>query len=340
MFLIRSFLMQFLRVIISLILTVILLIGYPSQAVAQEQSSNWIQRGINQVKAILGLGEKENGIPRERNLVGSSKRGECSALATSSNNQFEINQRSLIALIPPTTNPSRKTEQLPESFQIIWGQTIEEYPSFWFYIPFVYQKSELEYGKFVILDEDRNNVAGPIFFQLPDNNRDEKPRIAKLTLPAKVEGLKIKGLKPNKQYEWFFSILCDRRKPSRNPSVSGSIERTGENLSYLKNYQEYAKFAILYDAMTDLIGRIKKSRTAQQPQLQSTADVQLPIQNDWEQLIQYLLLSTNLNENPKDRIKITRFEDYLNLMDEMKDADIVELKTVPEKEVRDSGFEI
>jgi hypothetical protein len=305
--------MQCFRVIISLALALILWISYPLQAIAQERIL-----GINLMQKIFRIVSppKESGAPATRS-ANTIPRGECSAIASSASDQFVINQLSLIALIPPVNDSSNQEEKT------VWGKTLEEYPSLWFYIPFVYKKSELEFGKFIILNEDKSKVGKPIFFQLrDDDNRDldDKPIIAKFTLPENQKPLEI-----NKQYNWYFSILCDKRKPSRNPSVSGWIEREGEDFSSPKNYLEYADSAILYDAMTDLIEN--KSTT---PEKQ--------IQEDWDAFVKYLLSSIGLNENGIDKFSIINRND--KLINAIKNAPIVELKPVPEKVVRDSGFEI
>ena len=319
MFLIWLSFMQCFRVIISLILTLILLIGYPSQAVAQIQSPDFFQIALERIKSLF-VPPTKLGTPVGRTR-GAAGRGRCSEIATLPSNQFDISEFTLTALIPPIEKSLNRVEQLPKPAlsQVVWGKTLEAYPSFWFYIPFVYKESELEYAKFVMLDEDRHIVVEPIFFRLPNKvDVTGKPSIAKLTLPANLKPLEI-----NKQYNWFFSIICDESKPSRNPSVTGWIQREALPVLAPQNYLYYARSGIWYDAVTRLI---ESRRTALQAQIEvvfpstekSIATPQPQIQEDWVSLVRSVSWSIKLNEK---------------LIDEITNAPIVELTPVPETEV-------
>ncbi|MHC5716704.1 MAG: DUF928 domain-containing protein [Nostoc sp.] len=300
-------------------LTLILLIGYPSQAVAQIQSPDLFQIALERIKSLF-VPPTKLGTPVGRTR-GAAGRGRCSTIATSPSNEFNIDEFTLTALIPSIQKSLNRVEQLPKSdlSQVVWGKTLEAYPSFWFYIPFVYKESELEYAKFVMLDEDRHIVVGPIFFQLPNKvDVAGKPSIAKLTLPANLKPLEI-----NKQYNWFFSIICDERKPSRNPSVTGWIQRKALPVLAPQNYLYYARSGIWYDAVTLLV---ESRRTALQAQIEVVspssenllATPQPQIQEDWVSLVRSVPWSIKLDED---------------LSYEIANAPIVELTPVLETEV-------
>lgn len=320
--------MQCFKVIFSLILAVIFLIGYPSQAVALNQNKNVIQEigKIYQAVRSAFLGEEQiSGTPTGRS-VGAAGRGRCSAIAQGeSDNRTEINQLSLAALIPAinqdlikqlpqSSNPKPLTpnEPLPESYQYVWGKTVEKYPSFWFYINSIFKEfatEEDKYGKFVMLDDNKRKVVGPIFFQLPGNS---EPLIAKLTLPEDVE-----GLKSDQMYNWFFSILCDETKPSRNPTVQGWIQREEEDSSTQgkrKTYLDYTEDAIFYDAINIIIDELK---TNPQPNIQS----------DWDDFLEDFLKPYKFDDELIDKIKKTKI-------------DTNELTTVTKDSLRDRGFEV
>ena len=90
------------------------------------------------------------------------------------------------------------------------GLTVEEHPTFWFYVPY-YSSEELNSAKLVLLDAEKN-IVFQRKIRLP-----ETPGIIEIRLPYKLE--------INKTYSWYFSIICDLQKPSRNPSVKGWIQR-------------------------------------------------------------------------------------------------------------------
>jgi Domain of Unknown Function (DUF928) len=318
MFITRLSIAQLFRAIVSLILTVILVFGYPLQAQAQarsQQNQNAFQVALERIQSLF-VQPTKLGAPVGRTRGGAG-RGRCSAIATSPSNQSDIGELTLTALIPPISKSLNRVEQLPksESSQVVWGKTLEEYPSFWFYIPFVYKESELEYAKFVMLDEDRHIVVGPIFFQLPNKlDVGGKPSIAELTLPANL-----KPLEKNKQYNWFFSIICDERKPSRNPSVTGWIQR--EALPFLapQDYMYYARSGIWYDAVTHLVESRQIALQAQvkvvSPSTEkSITTPQSQIQEDWVSLVQSVSWSIKLNDK---------------LSYEIANAPIVKLTPVP-----------
>lgn len=157
--------------------------------------------------------------------------------------------------------PCASTEQIPLTALVPDNQpelTVEPYPTFWFYIPAY--NSRVEFAKFMLLDANNHPVLKqPILVKLPESSG-----IAKFTLP-KTESvwLKERSLEVGKSYYWFFSVVCNPRKPSLDPNVKGAIERverTSRQESQLKNapveqpYLVYAKNGIVwYDSLTRLI---------------------------------------------------------------------------------------
>ncbi|WP_335054433.1 DUF928 domain-containing protein [Nostoc sp.] len=169
---------------------------------------------------------------------------------------------SLIALAP-----ERKLKSDPASTEEV-GKTVEDYPTFWFYLP--PYPSSIKSAKFVLLDENRHLVQAPVYAQLPQASEESQLHknpgiIAGLTLPSKEKALEV-----DKQYSWYFSILCDSQKPSRNPEVTGQIQRVLPGLlprvpepAYIVHSKIYTetdgiKNVVFYDTVTQLV---KKRRT-------------------------------------------------------------------------------
>ncbi|BAY73435.1 hypothetical protein NIES23_62630 (plasmid) [Trichormus variabilis NIES-23] len=158
---------------------------------------------------------------------------------------------SLIALAPDIKlkSDSASTQEV--------GETVEDHPTFWFYLP--PYPSSIKSAKFVLLDENRHLVQEPIYTQLP-NLSQNSGIIAGLTLPSREKALEV-----GKQYSWYFSILCDYQKPSRNPEVTGQIQRVLPGplpkvpkpayIVYNSNYTEAdgANNVVFYDTITQLV---------------------------------------------------------------------------------------
>ncbi|MEL6223148.1 MAG: DUF928 domain-containing protein [Cyanobacteria bacterium J06627_8] len=112
----------------------------------------------------------------------------------------EAQGKSLVALVP-------------ESNQ---GDTISPHPTFFFYIPFSSRQNRDLAAEFMLLTEERNYLLdAPLRVSLPD-----QPGIVKVTVPDTFTGLAV-----GERYNWYFSILCEEWELSRNPFVSGWVER-------------------------------------------------------------------------------------------------------------------
>lgn len=306
------------KTIVSFILAVIFFISYPSPVLAQNKEP--FQVVLEGIQSLFAP-RTTKGAPVGR-VRGGAGRGRCPASALASVESNEPGDAlPLAALVPTISNRlNRDVEQLakPASSEIVWSKTTEAYPSFWFYMPYVYEESELEYAKFVMLDEDKHIVTGPILFQLPNKtNVNGKPSLAKFTLPRNEKSLVI-----GKQYNWYFSIVCNERKPSRNPSVTGWIQRVGLPILAPKDYVYYAKQGIWYDTVTRLAESRLAATQAQTEILfpsteKSLITPQPEIEEDWQALLRaFLKLS---DEQPS----------Y-----EIANAPIVELSPVLKSEVR------
>jgi hypothetical protein len=187
------------------------------------------------------------------NRGSNSHRGACSALP----------QTNLLALIPPDNE----------------GFTIEPFPSFWFYMPYT-RESGLSGARFMLLNEDlRPVMTEPIAVALPDT-----PGVMRFQLPNQVASLEV-----GQRYNWYFWVVCDPEKPSRNPVVSGWIERIAppvELINQLKTTpadREYLIFdenGIWFDALTRLAQqrcRIPQNST---------------VQEDWHTLLREIEMET------------------------------------------------
>lgn len=167
---------------------------------------------------------------------GGASRGDCRS--------FE----SLTALVPVTQGK-------------VWGQTVSDRPTFWFYLP-----SELT-GK------------TPIEFTLQDANDQyvyntrlnavkTQSGLIRLTVPATAKPLEV-----GKSYTWTFSVYCDPAKPSSAVFVQGTIQRVALNQSLrnrlgnqktLQQVQLYAANGIwfeAFDGLAELYRRDAKNST-------------------------------------------------------------------------------
>lgn len=125
--------------------------------------------------------------------------------------------------------------------------TVAEYPTFWFYLP--WRRSETQ-ARFVLFDQNQRLVLDQTM-ALPD-----APGIVSVKLPETKPPLAV-----GKQYKWYFQVLCDEQERSRNPWVSGWVERVEasselvrqlETLPESEQYRAYLEHDISQDALTQL----------------------------------------------------------------------------------------
>jgi hypothetical protein len=157
---------------------------------------------------------------------GGATRSQCS----------QIDKDNLIALVPQNNG----------------GFTTQEYPQFWFYLPFG-GDSQSPPAKFRLLDEQKKSVlTKPLLFSLP-----EKKGIVSITLPSTEKALSV-----GKKYYWYFNITCvNAQGLNTNISVNGWIQRVEASSEMVKNIQErrtqpqyipYAEHNIWYETVSQL----------------------------------------------------------------------------------------
>jgi hypothetical protein len=123
--------------------------------------------------------------------------------------------------------------------------TVDDYPTYWFYVPYT---SEFE-AQFVITDINLTRLYETTFL-LP-----EKPGIISIRLDKDPTA---QPLKLAQKYRWFFSVICDPKSSSANPSVEGWIRKVPsfnyqrEGLSLREQALLYAKQGIWFNALTIL----------------------------------------------------------------------------------------
>lgn len=102
---------------------------------------------------------------------------------------------------------------VPKNNEIL---TTQDYPDFWFYVPFA-KSSESLPATFRLLDEEKKSVLSkPLKLSLPD-----KKGIAKLSLPSTEKPLVV-----GKRYHWYFNITCVNDQGAQsNIFVDGWIKR-------------------------------------------------------------------------------------------------------------------
>lgn len=247
---IQSFINRWLKPIISVLLVIILVFGYPSPALANSWVPKPLQNITERFVSFLSPSSTK-GAPTGRQKGGAG-RGRCPQILA-----LDKNELPLTAFAPTISEPQGEpivTTDLNKSsdtkVNIIWGQTIESHPTFWFYIPYIYNE-KIKYGKFVLLDNNQEMVTKPIYVQLPDSNvsvSNSLPNIAKFTLPKTEQ-----GLLTDKEYNWYFSVICNPLKPSRNPGVTGWIRKVNLSVRPPQSYQYYRSQGIWFDAVTRFI---------------------------------------------------------------------------------------
>ena len=255
MFHTKSLIAQYFRVIISFTLALIFFVNYPSPALAQQNKISF-QIALERIQSIFRPRTKL-GAPVGR-VRGGAGRGRCPALVALGKDEIPLT--AFVPVIKEKQTLSSKLDNVsPSKLNYVWGQTTEAYPTFWFYIPYVYNELEVKDGKFVLLDKDKHIVAAPIFVKVPVG---DKPSIAKFTLPESAKPLEI-----NQGYNWYFSIICNPLKPSRNPGVTGWIERVPSRVFPVTDYLYYAQQGIWYDTVTRLFNSQTQIQQLQQDKL-------------------------------------------------------------------------
>ena len=100
-----------------------------------------------------------------------------------------------------TRGPCEETEfpltpLLPDPNPDFFGLTVNEHPTFWFYVPYAAKRTG--YGQFSLEEEDSGKLLWRSPFRLP-----RTPGLVKVSLPTQE-----KSLDDHKLYRWYFTIYC------------------------------------------------------------------------------------------------------------------------------------
>lgn len=167
-------------------------------------------------------------------------------------------EQSLMALVPDYKQTINLDggETIPVTK--IWGLTTDEYPTFWFFVP--YNKSSITEMEFVIQDKSQNK-SKTIYREIL--NKPEKPGIISVDTKKAIEPLQVGKTKYQKKYHWFLKlkVKCSPQRSVESKSVDGWIERVNLSSNLTKNIQQatplqqavlYAENGIWHDALTAL----------------------------------------------------------------------------------------
>jgi hypothetical protein len=135
-----------------------------------------------------------------------------------------------------------------------FGQTLEDYPTFYWYVPEV----AAEAAEFVLLDENDNEIY------IAEYQLSNQSGIISLSLPATA------GLPPlevGQDYHWYFSLICDRLDRSGDLFTEGWVRRISDpslaqqasQLSALDQATLYAESGIWYEAL-DILAGLRRDR--------------------------------------------------------------------------------
>ena len=128
-----------------------------------------------------------------------------------------------------------------------WGKTINERPTFWFYVP--YSVKQIQEVEFVLQDEQRQDIYRSYL------TLDKTPGYVNFSLPSTVSPLEL-----SKWYVWYFKVYCSCQEFSAPLFVQGWVKRVPLNSvlnSELKQTSQrrdrvYARYQIWYDAVDRL----------------------------------------------------------------------------------------
>ena len=220
----------------------------------------------------------DRGIPTGRRRGGTS-RSECPVL-----------DKPLTAIVPghETTSlsasyRSNTSELVPElktnGSQSFLTQTIEEYPSFWLYIP--QAPGFASQGEFILQDA-RDRDIYRAFFDLPSDSG-----ILKIELPQQAQN----SLEIGRKYHWYVKLFCNNDR-TEYIFVDAWIKRVAPTPKIVRQlnssteeFQVYTENNLMHDAI-DRLAQMRKNNP------QSTRQ-----RNHWNQLLSNLGLSDLMDKN-------------------------------------------
>lgn len=164
--------------------------------------------------------------------------------------------------------------------EIVEGITVNEHPTFWFYVPYTSPLS----AKFVLMDEN-----GELLYSKP-LTLSEKPGIVSIDISKNST---VNPLEIGKKYRWRFAIVCNSESPSADIFVDGWVQRIAASSSLTNQLATaternqsviYSANGIWYDAVTILGDRFFKNPTDN------------AIASDWLNLLKSVGLDNFANE--------------------------------------------
>ncbi|MEM1256350.1 MAG: DUF928 domain-containing protein [Cyanobacteria bacterium P01_H01_bin.21] len=262
-----TWLKEFIRTrIVVLVLTLIAtsFLVFPIFPISQKNSTftRWlIPAAYAQVDFLLDLLERtgiysppQKGTPPSGRQSGGAGRGPICTLP----DKVQSND-SLLALMPfqsvseQVNNQEKQDPRTDINDQLVGGLTISERPTFWFFIPYVadpeFSGKQQRVAQFVLLDETNH----PVLNELISAELRDTPRLVEYLLPYTLE--------TDELYTWYFTVICDSEKLSRNPVVRGWVQRiepTAEvknaldNTSRFEQYLVYAENGIWFETINSL----------------------------------------------------------------------------------------
>jgi hypothetical protein len=207
---------------------------------------------------------------------GSARRGSCSKF-----------NPPLIALIPQLEEETKSFINTTSSFETDIkenGQvlTANAQPNFWIYIPTT-SKGEINPAEFMMqYADDTDALERPVSFSLPDSGGIVSFKIPEDTKSPNGDEL----FKLNQEYHWYFSIICNSRRPSRNLSIDGWVKRVSLNplhatqlqaLPERKRIEFYASENLWYETLTSTAELLCKQ--------QNTKEQDTKLDNYWSNVL-------------------------------------------------------
>ncbi|MEH1940469.1 MAG: DUF928 domain-containing protein [Nostoc sp.] len=164
-----------------------------------------------------------------------------------------VSNQSAIAIVPVYKDTLKQEQTEAVSVTKVWGLTTEEYPTFWFFVP--YKKSAIYSIEFV-LKEESSKLSQTIYRTIV--TIPETPGIINIPLNATTPSLQV-----DKMYRWFFKmqIICNPQQPPQREYVEGWVQRVNLNPKLVDSAKQatpeqrvklYAENGIWYDALTTL----------------------------------------------------------------------------------------
>lgn len=154
------------------------------------------------------------------------------------NERCPVTALPLTALVPVEPSGVRDRNR-------VWGQTISQYPTLWFYVP--YDPNQGDFSAEFVLQDIELKKSNSIKVTLPST-----PSVVSVQIPTTLP-----PLETGKLYKWFFQVKCGKA----NDSVSGWIQRVDLDPTVIRQIEAatpqqkvalYAENGIWYDALTVL----------------------------------------------------------------------------------------